>query len=378
MLCSACSADILTSFLRSFSIHPTNALKTYAAQTPLRRSIHTGPLSYRDRGSSTSLEHGATTPPLSYSLDKTSPLFESPKSSLRARKPRAPVFSSALNLTSAVQSSTESGNLDAQHLHKPTQQDVSSINPTAQTRNAFKKGVSFTPNADNAGLSHADLNAASHDRTMKKSLIKIRQIPSQGLSYDSPEAKRQRRTFREAAQRSTLPDGFTRKEREPWQIQKKALKEKFGEEGWLPRKRLSPDALDGIRALHAQYPEQYTTEALADQFKVSPEAIRRILKSKWRPNDEEDVERRQRWLKRGENIWTQMVELGVKPPKKWREMGVGKPPELRTEQQKARYRESLTDDGESISVYDELMEAHREDAPSVGRHPGRALSDIIL
>jgi hypothetical protein len=111
---------------------------------------------------------------------------------------------------------------------------------------------------------------------------------------------------------------------EPWQIQKAALEEKFGANGWNPRKRLSPDALDGIRALNAQFPDKYTTPVLAEQFQVSPEAIRRILKSKWRPSDEESQNRRDRWDKRGEKIWRKMVELGVRPPKKWREMGIGK------------------------------------------------------
>ena len=112
--------------------------------------------------------------------------------------------------------------------------------------------------------------------------------------------------------------------RESWQVQKKALLEKFGSSGWSPRKRLSPDALEGIRMLHSQSPEKYTTPVLAHHFQVSPEAIRRILKSKWRPNEEEEATRRQRWDKRGESIWSQMVEIGIKPPKKWRDMGVGK------------------------------------------------------
>lgn len=108
--------------------------------------------------------------------------------------------------------------------------------------------------------------------------------------------------------------------RENWQIQKAALSSKFGATGWAPRKRLSPDALEGIRALHAQFPTKFTTPVLANQFEVSPDAIRRILKSKWRPRDEEVDSRRQRWDKRGERIWGQMVALGVKPPKKWREV----------------------------------------------------------
>ncbi|KAL8798092.1 MAG: hypothetical protein Q9182_006960 [Xanthomendoza sp. 2 TL-2023] len=111
-------------------------------------------------------------------------------------------------------------------------------------------------------------------------------------------------------------------QRETWQIQKAALVSKFGSTGWVPRKRLSPDALDGIRALHAQFPEKYTTPVLASQFEVSPDAIRRILKSKWRPSDEEVTSRRQRWDKRGERIWGQMAMLGIKPPKAWREIRV--------------------------------------------------------
>lgn len=110
----------------------------------------------------------------------------------------------------------------------------------------------------------------------------------------------------------------------PWQVQKQALAEKFGSSGWAPRKRLSPDALEGIRSLHLQFPEKFTTPVLANHFQISPEAIRRILKSKWRPKGNEEAERRERWNKRGESIWRQMVEIGIKPPKKWRDMGLRK------------------------------------------------------
>jgi hypothetical protein len=115
------------------------------------------------------------------------------------------------------------------------------------------------------------------------------------------------------------------KEKEHWMIQKKALKEKFPE-GWNPRKKLSPDAMTGIRALHAQFPEEYTTEVLANKFEVSPEAIRRILKSKWTPSPEEEEERQQRWFNRGKRVWAHWAELGKKPPKKWRAEGIVRDP----------------------------------------------------
>ncbi|KAI1153121.1 hypothetical protein F4825DRAFT_416528 [Nemania diffusa] len=113
--------------------------------------------------------------------------------------------------------------------------------------------------------------------------------------------------------------------REMWQIQKQVLKEKFPE-GWRPRKRLSPDALEGIRALHTQFPEQYTTESLSKTFEVSPEAIRRILRSKWSPTADEEMEREERWFNRGKNIWSQMAALGKKPPRRWRREGIVREP----------------------------------------------------
>lgn len=110
--------------------------------------------------------------------------------------------------------------------------------------------------------------------------------------------------------------------KEPWQIYKDALRLKFPS-GWNPRRKLSPDAMEGVRALHSQYPDHFTTPVLASHFKMSAEAIRRILKSKWRPSGEEEEDRRRRWDRRGEKIWTSLVDQGVHPPKRWREMGIG-------------------------------------------------------
>ncbi|KAK6607833.1 mitochondrion organization and biogenesis protein [Botrytis cinerea] len=71
-------------------------------------------------------------------------------------------------------------------------------------------------------------------------------------------------------------------------------------------------------------PEQYSTAALADHFQVSAEAIRRILRSTWVPKPEEEADRERRWFQRGKNIWGKYAELGVKPPRKWREEGIGR------------------------------------------------------
>ena len=113
--------------------------------------------------------------------------------------------------------------------------------------------------------------------------------------------------------------------RPAWQAEKEAMKKKLNGEAWNPRKKLSPDTMEGIKHLHQTQPDKFTTPVLAEHFKISSEAIRRILKSNWRPSDEEYDERMRRWDKRGERIWSNLVEMGIKPPKKWREMGVGRP-----------------------------------------------------
>ncbi|KAH8424737.1 mitochondrial ribosome assembly protein RRG9 [Aspergillus melleus] len=104
-----------------------------------------------------------------------------------------------------------------------------------------------------------------------------------------------------------------KKKLEGWQIQKAALKDKF-QDGWNPTKKLSPDALEGIRHLHSIAPEKFTTPVLAEQFEVSPEAIRRILKSKWRATEEELNNRRERWERRHDRIWNHLTQLGLRPP----------------------------------------------------------------
>jgi hypothetical protein len=132
-----------------------------------------------------------------------------------------------------------------------------------------------------------------------------------------------------------------RPKQESWGVQKSALANKFGDAGWQPRKRLSPDTLEGIRTLHQSDKTSYSTEILAEHFKITPEAIRRILKSKWRPNEKEAERRRKRWERRGVRKWEEMSKEGARPPAKWRALGVKSPAARNREV----HRERTRDDG---------------------------------
>ncbi|KAK7553619.1 hypothetical protein IWX49DRAFT_561584 [Phyllosticta citricarpa] len=111
-----------------------------------------------------------------------------------------------------------------------------------------------------------------------------------------------------------------------WKVQKDALNRKFEGASWRPAKRVSPDAVIGIRELHKTDPQAFNTSVLANRFKISSEAVRRILKSKFQPSDEEMADKRERWERRGERVWKKLSDTGVRPPKKWREMGVSHGP----------------------------------------------------
>lgn len=129
--------------------------------------------------------------------------------------------------------------------------------------------------------------------------------PSKQQSHD----RTSKTSSKSASKSKTTSTSPTAKPRPAWAVQKAALAAKFPE-GWKPIRRLSPDAMDGIRALHAQMPDVYTTATLANQFRVSPEAIRRILRSKWRPKTpEEEARRLERWRRRGERVRTWRREV---------------------------------------------------------------------
>ncbi|PPR04861.1 hypothetical protein CVT26_012693 [Gymnopilus dilepis] len=66
---------------------------------------------------------------------------------------------------------------------------------------------------------------------------------------------------------------------------REAMRKAFPE-GWSPPRKLSREAMDALRQLNRIDPETFTTPVLADKFRISPEAVRRILRSKWEPTAE--------------------------------------------------------------------------------------------
>lgn len=76
-----------------------------------------------------------------------------------------------------------------------------------------------------------------------------------------------------------------------WVKRDESLRKRYGQ--WNPTRKLSRQQITDIKNLKVQYPGMKTKQ-MADFFLISPESIRRILKSKWEPTDAEmeDLKRR--------------------------------------------------------------------------------------
>lgn len=69
-----------------------------------------------------------------------------------------------------------------------------------------------------------------------------------------------------------------------WHKREESLRKRYGL--WNPTRKLSRQQMIDIRELKKSAPHLKTVQ-LADHFNVNPESIRRILKSKWVPKDNE-------------------------------------------------------------------------------------------
>ncbi|KAJ2790668.1 Required for respiratory growth protein 9 mitochondrial, partial [Coemansia linderi] len=76
-----------------------------------------------------------------------------------------------------------------------------------------------------------------------------------------------------------------------WQRRKIELKLKLGSDKWEPEKKIATSSMEKIRLLNSEFPDVWTMQRLSEQFKVSQETVRRILKSKFRPSEQRTEKR---------------------------------------------------------------------------------------
>ncbi|EWC48696.1 hypothetical protein DRE_00001 [Drechslerella stenobrocha 248] len=153
-------------------------------------------------------------------------------------------------------------------------------------------------------------------RAKKRKMVRPDSLPSgtklsRRLALESPQGELKwmpdqrldggRTTEAAAGQKRTpAPDSPT------WKTQLQAVKGKTGGGPWKP----FPAAVAAIKQLKVDNPGM-TVEEYAPYFKISPESLRRILKSKWTPTGKEAEDRLERWQRRGDAIWAGWEKLGL-------------------------------------------------------------------
>ncbi|SJK98599.1 uncharacterized protein ARMOST_01867 [Armillaria ostoyae] len=104
---------------------------------------------------------------------------------------------------------------------------------------------------------------------------------------------------------------------------RKTMKQRFPD-GWNPPRKISREAMDGLRELHQFDGAKFSTKVLADKFKISPDAVRRILKGRWEPSRERRIEMRAK-ERQGTAEFVRLSRLRerLEAEKLWREKNMG-------------------------------------------------------
>ncbi|KAJ2158590.1 Required for respiratory growth protein 9 mitochondrial [Coemansia sp. RSA 552] len=102
----------------------------------------------------------------------------------------------------------------------------------------------------------------------------------------TPKAQEARAKWGQSKERQTQLRGRLRDASlAGWQRRKIELRLKLGSDAqWAPEKKIATSSMEKIRLLNAEFPKEWTLPRLADQFRISQESIRRILKSRFRPS----------------------------------------------------------------------------------------------
>lgn len=151
----------------------------------------------------------------------------------------------------------------------------SSIPNTAQTVFITQRSLSTTKPTPNDSLEDivADAERAEDRRIARKSR---KDLPCVLVRFIPPLL---------ADQSVNSSQAFVQRPKPAWQLHKEAMKEAFPE-GWSPPKKVGRAEMQVMRKLRALPGAGWTADTLADRFKISPEAVRRILKSNWRRGDD--------------------------------------------------------------------------------------------
>ncbi|KAJ2796149.1 hypothetical protein H4R21_004828 [Coemansia helicoidea] len=177
---------------------------------------------------------------------------------------------------------------------------------TQPAHRSLGKSVLFGATAPAVDSAKAGFVKVAHEKERREAPQKTRATLTRG-------AKQSAAAWRQSdAGQQRLRERLKSAELAGWQRRKIEIKLKLGDTAWEPEKRIATSSMEKIRLLNAEFPEQWTLERLSEQFKISQESVRRILKSKFRPSKER-TEKRERLRKQQIDTFKETAARKARP-----------------------------------------------------------------
>ncbi|OAQ27352.1 hypothetical protein K457DRAFT_632430 [Linnemannia elongata AG-77] len=103
-----------------------------------------------------------------------------------------------------------------------------------------------------------------------------------------------------------------------WKKHREAIKAKTAGQAWNPQRKLTRQAMEEVRYLRKQFPEEWTTAKLADHFNVAGESIAKILRTHYQPTPERAAQQDEvRQRRRKENIFADIERIRAERQATW-------------------------------------------------------------
>ncbi|KAK6463539.1 hypothetical protein DFJ63DRAFT_312848 [Scheffersomyces coipomensis] len=138
------------------------------------------------------------------------------------------------------------------------------------------------------------------------SLISSHQFITQNQSFSSSSIIHNNSKVKDSSpiiiqqdKKSRFKEQSEPREKPLWEKRNESLKARYPI--WNPTKKLSRSVMEDIKTLKDKIPHLKTID-LANHFQISPESIRRILRSKWVPTEQEQKSIMERHQRRKENV----------------------------------------------------------------------------
>ncbi|OMH80064.1 Required for respiratory growth protein 9, mitochondrial [Zancudomyces culisetae] len=203
--------------------------------------------------------------------------------------------SNGLKISSILNRMTSKYKSNSTNTHKGTD------NEGIEKRTKF--GHSFSSNKQFASYNLQDRNKwftkidSSKNATTTRE--RVPRIKNNRASMSERKAGKKQDTLDSTSELEESADKDVSEQSVGWRTRRDEWK-RLGNGHWNPKKKVSRETMEKMRMLHNQYPDVFDIKRLSTDYRISFEAVRRILRSKFTPTDKRA--QKQELNRKGNNV----------------------------------------------------------------------------